>query len=85
MVNAIATSVAGMQKAADQVTKAANAIAAAPNALPQDIVDIGGEAVSGSLEASIVGLKVAANSYKANAQALTIALEAQKDAFDALI
>lgn len=96
MVEGIAISVAGLQNASAKADKAARAIAgesAATN--PQDIVDIGSgegaapsavaETAQGGLEVSLVALKTATLMYKANAEALSIQLEAQKDAFEQLI
>ena len=85
MVESIATSLGGLQKASQQAAKAANEIASFPAGLPTDIVDVSPEAASGSLEASIVSLKTAAIMYKANAKALEIAFETQKEAFEELI
>ncbi len=85
MVNPIATSLGGMQKAAQQAEKAATAIAASAS-MPVDVVDISEAALGqASLEQSVVALKTAALMYKANAQALSIMLETQKDAFEQLI
>ena len=97
MIDSIATSLAGLQTAAAQVNKAAAKIAS-PSSYDgiQDVVEISnatGEAsgqvaanvAEGSLEASVVGLKVAANLYKANAAALDSILTAQKEAFEQLI
>lgn len=85
MVDAIATSLGGLQKAGQQAAKAANEIASFPAGLPTDTVEISEAALSGSLEASVVALKTAALMYKANAKALEIAAEAQKEALEELI
>lgn len=98
MIDAIATSLAGLQRAGTQAGQAATVIAnpASYSSGVTDIVDIAsntgdatiqaaGELASGSLEAGIVGLKIAANLYKANAEVLSSILEAQKEAFEALV
>ena len=89
MIDAIATSLAGLQKASAQANTAAQNIAnpATYSRGSQDIVDISAEGMlsSNSLEASVIGLKIAATSYKANGEALSSILEMQKEAFDQLV
>lgn len=97
MVEGIAISVAGLQNASAKADKATRTLAdpATYGGGVEDVVDIssgaGAEAAvsanaaQGTLEASVVALKTAALMYKANAEALSIQLEAQKDAFEQLI
>lgn len=98
MVEGIAISVAGLQNASAKADKAARAIADPANYASgvEDVVDIGSGpdaqqaavaagASQGTLESSVVALKTAALLYKANAEALSIQLEAQKEAFEELI
>jgi propanediol dehydratase small subunit len=87
MVEGIANSLSGLQKASQQADTASRRIASYPSAsTTQDVVDISDAALAeGSLESSVVMLKTAALMYKANAQALAMQLEAQADAFEELI
>ena len=94
MVQGIATSLNGLQKATAQANAAAQAIASYPAQIanPQDSVDVSTGAsipaaslAQGSLETSVVVMKVAAQMYKANAEALNAQLEMQRDMLERLI
>lgn len=94
MVEGIATSLSGLQKASNTVNSAAQAIASYPAAIanPQDSVDTGtGDSIAtaalaeGSLETAVVVMKIAAQMYKANAEALNAQLEMQSKLLEQLI
>lgn len=97
MTDAITTLTAGLQQSVSRVNTAASQIANPQNFVPSPArasgqasdfasPSNGSESIAaGSLEASVVSLKVAAQSYKANAEALTSILENQKEAFERLI
>lgn len=95
MIDAITTLTSGLQQSIARVNTAAQAVTNPQNfgatppvssANASDFASPTNAALAGgTLEAAIVGLKFAANSYKANAEALSIILETQKEAFEKLV
>lgn len=95
MIDAITTLTSGLQQSSARVSSAANAVtnpqnfgASVPtlsNKASDFASPVNAALAGGSLEAAVVGLKFAANSYKANAEALASILDAQKEAFDQII
>lgn len=98
MTDAITTLVSGLQQSTLRVNQAAEklvepqnfgATKTTPSGQASDFsaasIASAETLAGGSLEAAAVSLKIAAHSYKANAEALTSILENQKEAFDRLI
>ncbi len=96
MTEAITTLTAGLQQAVSRVNVATAQIANPQNFVPapsrgsSQASDFAGTDTTGSfagnaLEASFISLKVATQSYKANAEALTSILENQKEAFERIV